>query len=295
MRSAFLSALLALAAVRGASAQDAYGAKGIYPVYETSGQWVIFDKKPLRRDDDPLVVGGRFLVVGTEGAQVFEIKRTSGTYGGACKGHTRVKLKAALLVGTRKAVGRPLVGIHVPASFTLKGSKAVYRRLKNEVNETTYQTLGPLLRDAGIAEAKAGHYKFKADDPMATVFPQDPSPGSVQTKLDFGASLPVAGLGRPLFLVEETEISGATRRCARLVTADRLVGECAEMPRALMAETEQLQFVSYDPSGAGTPLVLALTKTTPMWGDERWGFVLRSAGPRLFLSDAMDIRCREGF
>ena len=29
-------------------AQEEYGAKGIYPVYEVSGQWAVFDKKPAK-------------------------------------------------------------------------------------------------------------------------------------------------------------------------------------------------------------------------------------------------------
>ena len=62
-----------------------------------------------------------------------------------------------------------------------------------------------------------------------------------------------------------------------------------------MAKPALLQFVTYDPAGGGSPFVLALTTKTPMWGDERWGFVIRAAGPRLFLMDAMDVRCRAGF
>ena len=62
-----------------------------------------------------------------------------------------------------------------------------------------------------------------------------------------------------------------------------------------MAETAQLRFVSYDPSGKGGPLLLAYSKEAPLWGHERWGFALRAAGARLFLRDAMDPRCREGF
>jgi hypothetical protein len=67
------------------------------------------------------------------------------------------------------------------------------------------------------------------------------------------------------------------------------------MPHDLMSETAQLRFVAYDPGGNGSPFLLAYTKGEPLWGHERWGFVLRGGGARLFLRDAMDPRCREGF
>ncbi len=105
----------------------------------------------------------------------------------------------------------------------------------------------------------------------------------------------VRGLHDPFVFVEESGISASSRRCVRLADGDKLIGGCAEMPRALMAETDLLEFVSYDPSGGGTPLLLAFTKSTPLWGDERWGYVVGAKGPRLFLMDAMDIRCRESF
>lgn len=273
------SVVLLLALVLPSGAQDNYGAKGIFPVYETDGQWVIFDKNPSQKTPAPLGKGGRFLVIGNAGAQLFKIGRQSGTYGGGCRGHKPLKLRAGLLVGPRRDVGRPIIGIHVPETFTLKGSKAAYASLKNEVSEATYQTLGEALRAAGVEDAKA----------------QDPKPEMVQNKIDFGASLAVAGLGKAFIFVEETMIGASTRRCLRLAVGDKLIGDCAEMPRALMAETPLLQFVSYDPSGAGNPFLLALTKTTPLWGDERWGFAIRAGGPRLFLMDAMDIRCRENF
>ncbi|MBI4060511.1 MAG: hypothetical protein HY403_03690, partial [Elusimicrobia bacterium] len=81
----------------------------------------------------------------------------------------------------------------------------------------------------------------------------------------------------------------------RLADGGRLLGPCVEMPHELMSETAQLRFVSYDPSGGGSPFLLAYTHGEPLWGHERWGFVLRRGGARLFLRDAMDPRCREGF
>ena len=67
------------------------------------------------------------------------------------------------------------------------------------------------------------------------------------------------------------------------------------MPHDLMAETAQLRFVAYDPSGKGSPFLLAYTRGEPLWGHERWGFQLTAKGPRLFLHDALDPRCRESF
>ena len=67
------------------------------------------------------------------------------------------------------------------------------------------------------------------------------------------------------------------------------------MPHDLMAETAQLRFVAYDPGGKGSPFLLAYTRGEPLWGHERWGFVLRASGARLFLRDALDPGCREGF
>lgn len=287
------AALLAVALP--ARAQEAYGNKGLFPVYETSGQWVVFDKRPNKAHPTPIGPGADYLVIGSSGAELFTVKRDSGTYGGACRGHKPLRLRAGLLVGPRHKVGRPILGIHVPEGFTLKGSRAVYASLASEVSDATYQTLGDALRGATIADVKSGAFRFKPDDPMARTFPGDPKPESIQTKIDFGAKIRVAGLKDPFVFVEETEIGASSRRCMRLADGAKLVGDCAQMPTALMAETDLLQFVAYDPTGRGSPYILAFTKTTPLWGDERWGFVVRDSGPRLFLVDAMDVRCREGF
>ncbi|MBI3552895.1 MAG: hypothetical protein HY077_10295 [Elusimicrobia bacterium] len=278
----------------GAWAQEDYGQKGIYPIYEVSGQWVVFDKRPVK-GATALAAGSRFLVIGSEGSSVFDVARTSGTYGGACRGHKPLRLRAALLKGPRSAVGRPIIGIRVAERFTLKGSRAVYRRLPSKVGEATYTALDGALRKAAAADLEAGRFPLKSDDEAAHSAQQNPKPDKFQIKIDFGSDLPLKGLPNAFVLVEESEVSASSRRCLRLADGGALVGECAEMPRALMAETALLDFVAYDPSGAGSPFLLAYTKSTPLWGDERWGFVLKPSGPRLFLKDAMDIRCREGF
>lgn len=299
MRSSLALRLLPLLLLPGlaapALAQEAYGAKGIFPVYESAPQWVIFDKRPSKKNPPPLDPGDTFLVIGSEGAQLFDVKRDSGTYGGMCRGHKALKLRAALLVGPRSKVGRPIIGIHVRPGFSLKGSKAVYKALTSEINEATYHKLGDAVKAAVTKDVAEGRFKLKADDPAAEQFQKEPKPDLIQTKLDFGAALPVEGLGEPFLFVEESQIGAASRRCLRLAVEDKLIGDCAEMPRTLMAETDLLQFVSYDPTGRGTPFLMAFTKTPPLWGDERWGFAVRSSGPKLFLVDALDPRCREGF
>jgi hypothetical protein len=63
-----------------------------------------------------------------------------------------------------------------------------------------------------------------------------------------------------------------------------------------MMETKLLKFVAYEPNGGGRPFILAFSEgQPPLWGHERWAFRLTSAGPQLFLQDALDPRCREGF
>jgi hypothetical protein len=209
-----------------------------------------------------------------------------------------LRLRAAPLNGPRDVVGRPIIGIKVSPKFNLKGSRAVYRNLPDKVGESTYAALDSALRKAAVNDLSAGRFPLKSDDEAAHAIQQNPQPDKFQVKIDFGSPLPISGLPGAFVLVEESEVSASSRRCLRLANGDQLVGDCAEMPRALMAETAKtasLEFVAYDPSGGGSPFLLALTKTTPLWGDERWGFVLRPTGPRLFLKDAMDIRCREGF
>lgn len=295
MRPALIFSILLLASVR-ASAQEQYGARGIFPVYEAGEQWAVFDKRPkVSKADKKLAVGSRLLVVGSEGAQAFDIARTSGTYGAMCRGHKPLKLRAALLKGPRKAVGRPIIGIAIPENFTLKGSKAVYKALKNETGEPTYAKLLEPLKTATLEDIGKGEFTFRPDDAAAQAFQQNPKPEQIQIKIDFGAAVPIAGLKDPFVFVEETQISASSRRCLRMAEGDKLLGGCVEMPRALMAETDLLQFVAYDPSGKGAPFLLAFTRKTPMWGDERWGFILRGSGPKLFLTDALDSRCREAF
>ncbi len=161
---------LALLAPRPAAAQEEYGAKGIYPVYEVGGQWAVFDKKAVRKATPALALGKKLLVVGSAGAQVFEIARASATYGAVCRNRRPAKARAALLKGPRRGVDRPIIGISVPDSFSLRGSKALYQPLKNQVDESVYQRLLDKLKAATIEDVKSGAYKFKLDDGAAEPF-----------------------------------------------------------------------------------------------------------------------------
>ena len=296
MRRTALFLLLAATAPR-AAAQDEYGARGLFPVYRSGIQWLVYDKPRKGSSAAELGPGADFLVIGNEGAGMFVVARSSPTYGGVCKGGKPLRLRAALLKGTRTGVGEPVLAIKVPEGFKLKGSRAVFKALEAAYTEPFYRGLGPALNAAVIEEAKSGAFKFPDDDAEAQTFLADPRPEKVLLKIDFAAKLPVAGLKDAAVLVTEAQISGSFRRCLRLADGDKLVGGCVEMPRQLMVETAQLRFVSYDPSGKGNPYLLAYSRpdNEPLWGHERWGFALRANGARLFLRDAMDPRCRAAF
>jgi hypothetical protein len=287
--------VLAAAAARPASAQDEYGARGLFPVYDVGGHWLVYDKTTGAGGSQALKPGGGFLLIGSDGADLFAVAHASAAYGGVCRKKKPARLRAAILSGPRASVGDPILALKVPATFSLKGSRAVYAPLPNAVGEPVYQALGAALSVATVAEAKSGVFRFKLDDEGAIAFLADPKPEKISLKIDFAAPTKIAGLTAPMVLVTGAQISNSFRRCLRLADGDKLIGDCVEMPSDLMAETALLRFVTYDPSGKGSPLLLAYTKDAPLWGHERWGFALRSSGARLFLRDAMDPRCREGF
>ncbi len=287
--------LLAAALASPSAAQDEYGSRGLFPVYQSGNQWLIFDKSHTSGGAKDLLPGSKFLIVGSVGADLFVVGRASATYGGLCRNKKPVKLHAALLKGPRSAVGDPVIAIKVPDHFQLKGSRARYDALDNAVDEPLYALLGPTLTSLVLEEGKAGAYRFRPDDAGAAAFLADPKAEKIAMKIDFAAHPPVAGLAAPTALVTDAQISYSHRRCLRLADGGRVIGRCVEMPHELMSETAQLRFVAYDPGGKGNPFLLAYTRGEPLWGHERWGFILRESGARLFLRDAMDPRCREGF
>lgn len=295
MRKLTLALLAILALAPPSAAQVEYGVHGLFPVYTSGNQWVIFDKPRKSGKTSDLMPGSKFLIVGSIGADLFVVGRTSATYGGVCRNKKPLKLRAALLKGPRATVGEPVMAIKVPDNFQMKGSRARYVALENKVDEPLYQLLGSTLTAAALEEGKSGAYRFRADDEGSAAFLADPKTDKIALKIDFAAHPSVAGLKAPTALITDAQISSSHRRCLRLADGDRLVGRCAEMPHDLMSETTQLRFVAYDPGGNGSPFLLAYTRGEPLWGHERWGFVLRKGGARLFLRDAMDPRCREGF
>lgn len=288
-----LFAVIALAPP--SDAQDEYGSRGLFPVYKSGNQWVIFDKPRKSGKVKVLTPGSRFLIIGSIGADIFVVGRASATYGSVCRNKKPLKLRAALLKGPRSAVGDPVMAIKVPDDFHLKGSLARYDALVNKVDEQLYQLLGSTLTAAALAEGKAGAYHFRADDEGAAAFLANAKADKIAMKIDFAAHPPVSGLKAPTVLITDAQISSSHRRCLRLADGDRLIGRCVDMPHELMSETTQLSFVTYDPGGNANPFLLAYTRAEPLWGHERWGFLLRKSGARLFLRDAMDPRCREGF
>ncbi len=299
MRPALLLALTLAAAAaasgRAAAAPDGYGEKGLFPVYASGGHWLIYDKTDSARASRALRPGGRFLLIGSRDAAIFSVAHVTAAFGGICRKGKPARLRAALLYGPRKTVGDPILAIKVPSGFTLKGSRAVYRTLPNAVDESVYKSLETAIASATIREAESGAFRLKPQDSGAREFLSAPDPAKILVRIDYAARPAVAGLKRPLVLVTGAQISDSFRRCLRLADGGRLIGDCVEMPSDLMAETALLRFVSYDPSGGGRPLLLAYTPKAPLWGHERWGFVLRASGARLFLRDAMDPRCRASF
>lgn len=275
-------------------AQENYGAKGIYPVYEQSGSWLIFNKT-ARGKSPALKPGRKFLIIGGSGAGLFTVEKTSATYGGACSARKPIPLPAAILAGSRAGVGRPVIGVAVPASFTLKGSKARTRALPNQVSEDTYRVLGGVLKEASLSDIKSGDYPFGLDENPPSGFLENPQPETVGSKIDFAARVEVKGLSDAFVLVEGTQVLSSYRRCLRVADGGKLIGDCAEMPHVLMAETSLLEFALYDPSGKGTVYLLASSSAQPLWGEERWALSVSRHGPRLFLRDALDPRCRESF
>jgi hypothetical protein len=295
MRAALVLLVSAVLLPVRARAADAYGAKGLFPVYAVGGRWLIYDKTSSEAASRSLRPGSRFLLIGSRDAAVFDAAHATAAFGGICRKRKPARLRAAVLSGPRKTVGDPILAIKVPRGFTLKGSRAVYRALPNVVDESVYKDLQTAIASATVREAESGAFRLKPGDEGARAFLGAPDPAKILIKIDYAARPDVAGLKHPLVLVTGAQISNSFRRCLRLADGGRLIGDCVEMPSDLMAETALLRFVSYDPSGGGSPLLLAYTKTAPLWGHERWGFVLRKSGARLFLRDAMDPRCRSSF
>ncbi len=292
--------LLLLLAVPG-RAQLPYGDKGIFPVYEDTGQWLIFDKTETKKTkkfsgtNKKLQPGAKFLVIGSKGSGLFEVRRTTSTYGGACAGRVPLRLPAAVLEGSRGAVGVPVIALSVKESYNPTKSKASFTPLANQVGEDTYLRLGNALRERTIRDIRDGNFRFRLDDNPSPEFLDNPPADQIAVRIEFASGIRLRGRAAPLVLIERTQVLGTYRRCLRLADGGTLAGDCVEMPHDLRVETALLSFVSYDPKGKGRPYLLGFTGQPPLWGHERWGFALQPGGPKAFLMESMDVRCREAF
>lgn len=267
---------------------------GVYPVYDFAGRWLLLARE--ERGRARLHRGDKFLVVGSQAASLFSVVRSSGVYGAACRARQPARTRGYLLSGPgRERVGNPIIAIAVPSARKVDPKRARFKRLESQVDDTLYAGLGDALRGAALEDIRSGDFRIDEVDAYGRLLAQDPKPDKLQSKIDFGASIRLGGADDAFMLVEGTQFSKTYRRCLRLFLGDRPAGGCAEMPHALLAETNLLDFVTYDPNGTGAPFLLAYTAREPLWGHERWGFRLTRKGPARFLMDALDPKCRDRF
>lgn len=268
---------------------------GIYAVYEASGRWMLVDRDGKKG----LKPGSQLVVIGSHGLGQFHIDKASRTYATACEGSRPVARRAWLLTGKDakafKQVGTPVIAILLRPGAAFDSRRARFTALKNEVSEPLYKKLDAPLRAAVAADLGSGVFQMDLGDEDGHKTASKPDPDKIRLKIDFASHLRLDGLKDGVILVEGAEFSRSYRRCLRMVDDGAPVGACVEMPHELMAETAALEFVAYDPARSGRPFLLAFTDKTPLWGDERWGFQTTPEGPKLFMRDALDPRCRDAF
>lgn len=269
---------------------------GIFPVYEAGGRWMVVERPKGKR----LVGrGADLLVIGSKGVDRFQAARSTRTYLAACEGARPAPTTAFLLSAASprsfSRVGAPVIAILLKKGAKVDPSQAAFRALPNQAREAVYRRLEEPLREAILSDLAAGAFRIAADDQEGQLLARNPNPEKLQMKIDFASRVGYRGLPEAFLLVEGAQVSRTYRRCLRLFSGEKPLGACAEMPHQLMAETRGLEFVAYDPGGRGRPFILAYTETEPLWGHERWGFQLTDGGPKLFLRDALDPRCREAF
>lgn len=302
MKSRLLALPLCLLCAAGAAAtlerSPRAGSKvpGIFPVYEAGGRWMVVERPGAKR----LVRRGtELLVIGSKGVERFHAAQSTRTYLAACEGPKPVPTTAFLLsAGSARSfakVGTPVIAIFLKKGAKVDPSRAAFRPLPNQAREAVYRRLEEPLREAVLADVSSGAFPIAADDPEGQLLARNPNPEKLQMKIDFASRIGYRGLPEAFLLVEGVQVSRAYRRCLRLFSGEKPLGACAEMPHQLMTETRGLEFVAYDPDGRGRPFLLAYTEAEPLWGHERWGFQLTDEGPRLFLRDALDPRCRAAF
>lgn len=268
---------------------------GIFAVYAVGGRWMLVERegsaKPSR--------GSNFVVIGSRGLGEFQADRASKTWEAACEGGKKVPKRAWLLGGSDaqdfKRVGTPIIAILLKPGAKFQSARARFSALKNEAGEPLYKRIEGALKGAVSAELASGEFQMDIGDEEGHRTAASPDPDKIRLKIDFAARLQLAGFEDPLLVVDGAEYSRSYRRCMRLLDGETVVGPCVEMPHELMAETAALDFVAYDPSRSGKPFILALTEKSPLWGHERWGFQTTPKGPKAFLRDSLDPRCRDSF
>ncbi|MBI3549987.1 MAG: hypothetical protein HY078_13195 [Elusimicrobia bacterium] len=268
---------------------------GIYPVYEIGGRWYLIDRF-AKGSERSVSKGDDFVVIGSRATDVFEATGSSTTWGASCDGRNATKTPTLILGGKHGAkIGTPIVAIHLKKDKKINPKAARFYRLENQVGEDIYRAFGITLKETVTREIRRGEFAIESDDPMGRQYAADPVPENILLKIDFASQVKLAGKADTFFVVDGVVLSKSPRRCARLFLGDQLAGGCLEMPHALMAETNVLDFVAYDPNNNGRPFIMAYTKKEPLWGHERWGFRITSKGPSIFLMDALDPKCRERF
>ena len=292
-----MSAALSLLLL-ASSAWAGQGKPGIYPVYQSGSRWMLVEK-PAQGRAAEVRKGTRVLVIGSSGVDEFYVSAATRTLLAGCKGARPVPKPAHLLSSRSprafERMGAPVIALLLRDGAVYDPARASFSALSDDADETLYSRVRQAILDATLADAASGGFSFLPDDEEGRRFASRPEPEKVQMKIDFSSRLRMAGVKDARLLVEGTQISKTYRRCLRLFSGDKPLGGCAAMPHVLMAETRLLKFVSYDPSGQGRPFVMAYTESEPLWGHERWGVQLTGKGPKVFLEDALDPRCRESF
>ncbi len=270
---------------------------GIYPVYESGGRWILVEHPKGRRRTARR--GTKVLVIGSRGTAPFYLSRSTRSYEIGCRARRPVP-KLAYLLSAKSAknfkdVGTPIIAIKLKKGARYDSSGGGFRALKNAVGDETYKLLEKKVSGAIMDDLRAGRFRVMPGDERGHLLARNPNPEKIQLKFDFFSPIRYRGMKKASVLVEGAQVSRSYRRCLRLIAGSDPIGDCAEMPHELMVETRQLRFVSYDPARRGRPFLFAYTKDAPLWGHERWGFRITDTGPKLFLRDALDPRCRASF
>ena len=271
---------------------------GIYPVYEADGRWMLIERESSPKSRR-VSIGANVALIGSTGVEVFRVQRSTKTLMAACKNKSPSPTQGYFLTAKSaskfKKVGTPIIAILLPKGRKFDTRQARFYALKNGVKEDTYRRLQAPIREDITAELRAGLFQIDVADDKGQAFARAPEPEQIQMKIDFGSKIRYRGLRDAYLLIDGVQISKTYRRCMRMFDGTKQLGQCAEMPHELNVETQQMNFVAYDPARRGRPYIFAFTEKEPLWGHERWGFQMMDSGPQIFMRDALDPRCRESF